>query len=126
VECLGRLVQEDPPLAEHLAHTGVLAALPCAQLWARGLAQLFLPALLPRLWDKVIGGSVKILVYVLAAAVSRCRVELLAVGTAEQAVQVLGGMKEDRQEAVLALGTEFWELDGCPLVPGDREDDRLH
>ena len=81
---------------------------------------------------QVIGGSVKVLVYVLAAAFNRCRVDLLAAETVDQVnwlrvsdhiisqvMQVLQGMKEERQEAVLTSGLDLWELDGCPLVPGE-------
>ena len=81
---------------------------------------------------QVIGGSVKVLVYVLAAAFNRCRVDLLAVETVDQVnwlrvsdhiisqvMQVLQGMKEERQEAALTSGLDLWELDGCPLLPGE-------
>ena len=82
---------------------------------------------------QVIGGSVKVLVYVLAAAFNRCRLDLLAVETVDQVnwlrvsdhiishqvMQVLQGMKEERQEAALTSGLDLWELDGCPLVPGE-------
>jgi len=67
----------------------------------------------------VIGGSVKVLVYVLAAAFNRCRVDLLATETVDQVMQVLQGMKEERQEAALTSGLDLWELDGCPLLPGE-------
>ena len=36
-----------------------------------------------------------------------------------QVMQVLQGMKEERQEAALTSGLDLWELDGCPLVPGE-------
>ena len=36
-----------------------------------------------------------------------------------QVMQVLQGMKEERQEAVLTSGLDLWELDGCPLLPGE-------
>ena len=81
---------------------------------------------------QVIGGSVKVLVYVLAAAFNRCRVDLLAAETVDQVnwlrvsdhiisqvMQVLQGMKEERQEAALTSGLDLWELDGCPLLPGE-------
>ena len=83
---------------------------------------------------QVIGGSVKVLVYVLAATFNRCRLDLLAAETVDrvicpcprvsdhkilQVMQVLQGMKEERQEAVLTSGLDLWELDGCPLLPGE-------
>lgn len=118
VDCLGRLMGEDPLLLEHLTQTSILSSLPYGSLWGRGLAQLFLPAMLPRLWDKVVGGSVKVLVYVLGAALYRCRHELMAAETCEQALQVILHMKEERQEAVLSSGLDMWQEDGCPLLHG--------
>ena len=93
----------------------------------------------------MIGGSVKVLVYVLAAAFIRCRLDLLTVETSDQVIlcpllpqselssqfvhhqilhitqviQVLQGMKEERQEAALTSGLDLWEMDGCPLLLGE-------
>ena len=90
----------------------------------------------------MIGGSVKVLVYVLAAAFNRCRLDLLTVETSDQVIlcplvtrifflvctssnfitqviQVLQGMKEERQEAALTSGLDLWEMDGCPLLLGE-------
>lgn len=36
-----------------------------------------------------------------------------------QVMEVLVGMKEERQEAVLTSGLDLWEMDGCPLVVGE-------
>lgn len=119
VDCLTHLLGEDPALLEHLSSLHILPSLPFTKLWGQGLSQLFHPTLLPRLWDKVIGGSVKVLVYVLAAAFYRCRLDFLAVETVDQVMQVLQGMKEERQEAALTSGLDLWELDGCPLLPGE-------
>jgi len=118
IECLTHLMEEDPALLDHLTHTSILLSLPYCTLWGRGLAQLFLPSLLARLWDKVIGGSVKVLVYALASAMYRCREKILSAETCEQVVQILTNMNEDRQEAVLTSALDLWEMDGCPLVPG--------
>jgi len=119
VDCLTQLLGEDPVVLEHISSLHILPSLPFSNLWGQGLSQLFHPTLLPRLWDKVIGGSVKVLVYVLAAAFNRCRLDLLAAETVDQVMQVLQGMKEERQEAALTSGLDLWELDGCPLVPGE-------
>ena len=36
-----------------------------------------------------------------------------------QVIQVLQGMKEERQEAALTSGLDLWEMDGCPLLLGE-------
>merc|ERR1712115_15842 len=82
VDCLTQLLGEDPPLLEHLSSLHILSSLPFSRLWAQGLSQLFHPSLLSRL-------CVKVLVYVLAAAFIRCRLDLLTVETSDQVIQVL-------------------------------------
>ena len=67
-ECLANLLGEEAGL---LAHLETIGAVRCAEyqcLWERAFAGVFQPSVLARLWDKVIGGSIKILVYVLACS----------------------------------------------------------
>jgi len=117
-DCLTKLLGEEPALSTHLETSGVLRSLQYSQLWARGFAGVFQPCLLARLWDKLLGGSSKVLVYVLASAIFRCRVEVMAAETQEEVINIICNMKEDRQEVVLTQALEQWEMDGCPLVPG--------
>jgi len=117
-DCLTKLLAEEPVLLSHLETSGVLRSLQYTQLWARGFAGIFQPCMLARLWDKLIGGSSKVLVYVLASAIFRCRVEVMGAETQEEVLSIISNMKEDRQEVVLTQALDSWEMDGCPLVPG--------
>ena len=117
-ECLTKLLGEEPVLLSHLETSGVLRSLQYTQLWARGFAGVFQPCMLARLWDKLIGGSSKVLVYVLASAIFRCRVEVMGAETPEEVLSIIANMKEDRQEVVLTQALDSWEMDGCPLAPG--------
>ena len=146
-ECLHRLVGEDQGLLEHLS--SILPSLPCPDLWGRGLSQLFLPALTARLWDKVPdplcwmakprpGGGGQCQGAGLRAGRGAPQVQAGAVsrghrgagsgrggrrGSCVQAVQVVVSMKEERQESVLTSGLDLWEMDGCPLVAGERREE---
>jgi len=117
-DCLAKLLAEEPVLLSHLETSGVLRSLQYTQLWSRGFAGIFQPCTLARLWDKLIGGSSKVLVYVLASAIFRCRVEVMGAETQEEVINIISNMKEDRQEVVLTQALDSWEMDGCPLTPG--------
>jgi len=124
-ECFVKLIKEDMLLYEHLDKIGALN-LPFHSLIGSGLAGRFSPALLEKLWDKVIGGSVKVLVYVLVAALSRSRHLLLAAETRQEIHRILDEvmLKEDVAEVALTSGLETWEEDGWPLTCGQGEPHR--
>ena len=67
-ECLANLLGEEASLLSHLETIGAVRCAGYESLWERAFAGVFQPSLLARLWDKVIGGSIKILVYVLACS----------------------------------------------------------
>jgi len=124
-DCLCKLLEEEPSLLSHLEACGVLRSPQFARLWGRGFAGVFQPSLLVRLWDKIVGGSSKVLVYVLASSIIRSRKDILSADTEEELMNIIHGMKEDRQEIVLTQALDLWEMDGCPLVPGHSSGDEL-
>ena len=70
-ECLANLLGEEDSLIAHLEAIGAVRFDGYKSIWERAFAGVFQPSLLARLWDKVIGGSIKILVYVLACILFR-------------------------------------------------------
>ena len=75
-DCLTKLLEEEASLLAHLDSCGGVQCPQYQQLWRRGLAGVFQPSLLARLWDKLIGGSSKVLAYVLACALFRYKYRL--------------------------------------------------
>jgi len=118
-ECLLKLIREDSVLVDHLRSLGLSSCPSYHLLLGGGLSKLLSPCLLPRLWDRLVGGSVKVLVYVLGAALTKMRQEVLSCDSAPGLVSLLEGIQEDsdRQEAILNKGLDLWEADGCPLLP---------
>jgi len=119
-ECLLKLLMEDDQLAEHLESTGILDELVASPVLSCGLAPILSPALLSRLWDKVIGGSFKVMLYTLAAFLVSDRIKpvVIQVSSWAELLQFLSSMTEVEQENVLSHGIDVWEVDGCPLIPG--------
>lgn len=114
-DCLTKLLEEEASLLAHLDSCGGVQCPQYQQLWRRGLAGVFQPSLLARLWDKLIGGSSKVLAYVLACALFRCKSEVMGAKTENEILDIVTGMKEDRQDVVLTSALEMWEMDGCPV-----------
>ena len=83
-ECFGQIMKEDSVLYSHLDKIGALTSLPFGRFIGSGLAAFFPPVVLEKLWDKVVGGSARVLVYVLAAAVYRCRTDVLQADSCHQ------------------------------------------
>merc|ERR1719348_1033970 len=113
--CLARQLvgREQRDLVEHLSHIHFLSSPALSGLLGSCLASTLSPALLPRLWDRLAGGSVKVLVSVLV----RSRAEVLSCPCPSSLVAMLGSLGEERQEAALTKGLDSWEMDGCPLLP---------
>jgi len=118
-DCLGKLLSEESGLlVSHLESCGGVRCPQFHQLWTSAFAGVFQPSLLARLWDKLIAGSSKVLAYVLASALSRCRSEVMGANTQDEILSIITSMKEDRQEIVLTQALDLWEADGCPLQGG--------
>ena len=134
-ECLSYLLGEDASLLSHLEAIGAVRCAGYGALWERAFAGVFQPSLLARLWDKVIGGSIKILVYVLASSlfrfvsitstlnilkmsVCRCKHWVMKANTELEVLEIICGMEADRQDVVLTQAYDLWVMDGCPLAAG--------
>ena len=70
-DCLTKLLEEEVGLLSHLESCGGLRCGQYQQWWDTGFSGMFTPSILARLWDKLIGGSSKVLAYVLACALFR-------------------------------------------------------
>ena len=71
-DCLSKLLEEEVGLLSHLEEScGGVRCQQYQQWWDSGFACMFTPSILARLWDKLIGGSSKVLAYVLACALFR-------------------------------------------------------
>jgi len=117
-DCLNKLLCEDSSLLSHLEVCGGVTCPSYHHLLKKGFAGIFQASLLVRLWDKLIGGSSKVLVYVMACALFRCRMEVMSAKTQDEIVDIISNMSEDRQDVVLTMALDMWEMDGCPVYFG--------
>ncbi|XP_023325865.1 TBC1 domain family member 7 [Eurytemora carolleeae] len=117
-DCMLKLLKEDGELVAHLELYGLLDDISGSGIISAAFSTMLQPYHLSRLWDKVIAGSFKVLLYTLSAFLDRFRTEVLKVSSLPQLLEIMSNMTEVEQETVLMHGIDVWEMDGCPLVSG--------
>ena len=73
----------------HLDKIGLNEAIPLRTWFERGFAGILHKSALERIWDKFLGGSVSLLVYVAVALVDTSKVALLGCQTTKEALRCL-------------------------------------
>ncbi|XP_071505365.1 TBC1 domain family member 7-like [Diadema antillarum] len=111
------LKKADPSLFNHLAHAKALDRLPFTS-WFNALFAGVLPTItLERIWDRVIGGASRVLVFVAVMYVMTHRTKLLTLGQTDQILQFLRQVPWDNSEVLVCEAIELWEKDGSHLRP---------
>lgn len=73
----------------HLDKIGLNDAIPIRTWLCRGFAGILHPSGLGKIWDKLLGGSVSLLIYVAVALVDTSKVALLGCQTTREAMRCL-------------------------------------
>ncbi|XP_063957341.1 TBC1 domain family member 7-like isoform X2 [Lytechinus pictus] len=111
------LKKEDPELYNHLLIINSLEKLPYSS-WFNALYAGVLPTdALKRVWDRVLGGASRVLIYVALTQLLTHRKTLMGIGTADLVSQYLHQMPLDNAEVLVNEAIEFWEKDGSHLRP---------
>ncbi|KAF2882994.1 hypothetical protein ILUMI_23173 [Ignelater luminosus] len=117
---LNLLEKEDSALFKHLTNTGILSKLPLNRWFDSCLAGLLNENALGRIWDKLCGGSCKILVFVIVVLLTNQRHKLLKCTTLENAVQCVSNLPEETAEIIANKAIEMWQQHGSPLTVHDK------
>lgn len=110
------LSQEDSRLLVHLKTSGSLAVLPYS-LWFRRCFSDCLPvSSLQRVWDKVISGSCKILVFVAMEILLSYKIKLMGMSRPAAVVNFLSNMPQENTDAIVTKAIELWhKYCGTPM-----------
>ncbi|XP_057697217.1 TBC1 domain family member 7 isoform X2 [Corythoichthys intestinalis] len=110
------LSQEEPGLLSHLKNNGALAQLPY-NLWFRHCFAGCLPeSSLQRVWDKVISGSCKILVFVALEILLSYKIMLLGISRPEGVVKFLCNIPQENTDAIVTKAIDLWhKYCGTPI-----------
>ena len=134
-----------PPggLYTHMEKIGLNADMPIQTWFRRGFAGVLNVASLQRIWDKVVGGSLLILVYVAVALVETSKMALLQCQTTKEGIRCLVSVcrvtpacvlflilltltqtSQETDDLVAQKALEMWVQDGSHLNAGEKSHSR--
>nr|XP_061831578.1 TBC1 domain family member 7-like isoform X2 [Nerophis lumbriciformis] len=110
------LSQEEPRLLSHLKNSGSLAQLPYNLWFKRCFAGCLPESSLQRVWDKVISGSCRILVFVALEILLSYKIILLGISRPEGVVNFLCNIPQENTDAIVTKAIDLWhKYCGTPL-----------
>ncbi|CAL8254778.1 unnamed protein product [Merluccius merluccius] len=110
------LSQEEPRLLNHLKSTGALAQLPYGPWFNRCFAGTLPESSLQRVWDKVISGSCKILVFVGLEILLNYKIILMGTSRPEAVVKFLSNIPQENTDAIVTKAIDLWhKYCGTPM-----------
>lgn len=107
---------EDGRLLQHLRGTGALPRLPCSHWFSRCFAGTLPNKSLERVWDKIMSGSCKILVFVAMGILLTFKMTLMTMNKADSIVQFLEKIPQENTDAIVTKAIELWQKHtGAPV-----------
>ncbi|XP_058249053.1 TBC1 domain family member 7 [Hemibagrus wyckioides] len=107
---------EDSRLLSHLKTSGSLAVLPYSLWFRRCFADCLPESSLQRVWDKVISGSCKILVFVAMEILLSYKIKLMGMSQPDAVVNFLSNMPQENTDAIVTKAIELWhKYCGTPM-----------
>ncbi|MED6271570.1 TBC1 domain member 7 [Characodon lateralis] len=103
------LSQEEPRLLNHLRSIGALPQLPYSLWFKRCFAGCLPESSLQRVWDKVISGSCKILVFVALEILLSCKIMLIGNTRPEGVVKFLCNIPQENTDAIVSKAIDLWQ-----------------
>lgn len=110
------LSQEESRLLTHLKSMGALALLPYNLWFQRCFAGCLPESSLQRVWDKVISGSCKILVFVAVEILLSYKIMLMGMSRPEGVVKFLCNIPQENTDAIVTKAIDLWhKYCGTPM-----------
>lgn len=110
------LSQEDSRLLSHLKATDSLPVLPYTLWFRRCYAGCLPECSLQRVWDKVISGSCKILVFVAVEILLSYKIMLMGMSRPEAVKNFLNNMPQENTDAIVTKAIDLWhKYCGTPM-----------
>ncbi|KAM8822269.1 LOW QUALITY PROTEIN: TBC1 domain family member 7 [Synchiropus picturatus] len=102
------LSQEEPRLLAHLRSCGALPLLPYTLWFRRCFAGCLPESSLQRVWDKVVSGSCKILVFVALEILLSYKILLLGLARGDAIASFLREMPQENTDAIVTKAVDLW------------------
>ncbi|XP_074843771.1 TBC1 domain family member 7 [Carettochelys insculpta] len=99
---------EDNRLLAHLKACSAMSKLPYSLWFKKCFAGCLPESSLQRVWDKVISGSCKILVFVALEILLTFKMKLMAMTNAEKITEFLENIPQDNTDAIVSKAIDLW------------------
>ncbi|XP_023567924.1 TBC1 domain family member 7 isoform X2 [Octodon degus] len=99
---------EDSRLLNHLKSCSAVSKLPYDLWFKRCFAGCLPESSLQRVWDKVVSGSCKILVFVAVEILLTFKLKLMALNSAEKITKFLANIPRDSSDAIVSKAIDLW------------------
>lgn len=119
---LKNLEREDVELHSHLKKVQALKSIPFTTWYCSCFAGLLKDPALAKIWDKLVGGSCKILVFVAIKILTTMRRRLILLDSSDAVVDSLCDISEETAEMIANKAIEQWQQSGSPLTPASHPD----
>ncbi|KAJ8946916.1 hypothetical protein NQ314_008715 [Rhamnusium bicolor] len=114
------LEKEDSVLYKHLQKIGVLDNLPLVKWFDCCFAGILNETALGKIWDKLCGGSYKILVYVVVVLLTNLKHRLLKCNNLISFTQCIKNIPEETADVIANKSIDMWQQHGSPLTIYDK------
>ncbi|XP_013384172.1 TBC1 domain family member 7-like [Lingula anatina] len=113
------LKKEDPDgkLYTKVLNLNIFGAIPLSRWFSSSFAGVLPETSFERIWDKIIGGSCTVLVFVAVAIILTLRRPILTLRTDAEIVQYLKNIPADSADIIVAKAVELWRSHGSLLFP---------
>ncbi|KAM8790804.1 TBC1 domain family member 7 isoform 1-T1 [Rhynchonycteris naso] len=102
------LLLEDSRLLSHLKMCSAVSKLPYGLWFKRCFAGCLPESSLQRVWDKVISGSCKILVFVAVEILLTFKIKVMALNNSEKITKFLENIPQDSSDAIVSKAIDLW------------------
>ncbi|XP_039766376.1 TBC1 domain family member 7 isoform X2 [Ornithorhynchus anatinus] len=99
---------EDSRLLSHLKSCSVVTKLPYDLWFQKCFAGCLPETSLQRIWDKVVSGSCKILVFVAVEILLTFKIKVMALNNAEKITEFLENIPQDSSDAIVSKAIDLW------------------
>lgn len=99
---------EDSRLLSHLKMCSAVSRLPYDLWFKRCFAGCLPESSLQRVWDKVVSGSCKILVFVAVEILLTFKLKVMALNNSEKITKFLENMPQDSSDAIVSKAIDLW------------------
>ncbi|XP_060528842.1 TBC1 domain family member 7 [Cylas formicarius] len=114
------LEKEDHRYYKSLVDNNFLDSLPLSLWFECCFAGVINEKHLSRVWDKVCGGSVKILVFIVVVMLTTLKHRILKFKDVESVLNCIRNMTEDTADIIVNKSVDMWQLFGSPLTVHDK------